>query len=75
MTIPPLSTPTPLVLDGAPIETDTELAQVAADFVSRLLAFAMREYLLAPDETNAPRTTHCGRYRNRVYAQPDELSD
>jgi hypothetical protein len=41
--------------DGAPIETDTELAQVAADFVSRLLALQC-EVSTSPAESNAPRT-------------------
>jgi hypothetical protein len=41
--------------DGAPIETDTELAQVAADFVSRLLALQC-EVSTSAAETNAPRT-------------------
>jgi hypothetical protein len=40
--------------DGAPIETDTELAQVAADFVSRLLALQC-EVSTSAAETNAPR--------------------
>ena len=40
--------------DGAPMETDMELAQVAADFVSRLLALQC-EVSTSAKETNAPR--------------------
>jgi len=44
----------PTGADGAPIETDTELAQVAADFVSRLLNLGC-EISTCSDETTAPR--------------------
>ena len=40
--------------DGAPIETDMELAQVAADFVSRLLALQC-EVSTSASERDAPR--------------------
>lgn len=41
--------------DGAPIETDTELAQIAADFVTRLLALQC-EISTNASETKSPRS-------------------